>query len=105
MPIDGNEGRRARDRRADVLSTDNPRHPAPAHPETHQPKRDRRRDFVQPLTASGQPTARARLLAVNSVAKADIFSFLVHGGYCREALRGAQRLSYNAGMQTIAIPP
>src|SRR5260370_473295 len=29
----------------------------------------------------------------------------MHGWYCREALRAAQRLSYNAGMQTTAIPP
>src|SRR5258707_6755525 len=29
----------------------------------------------------------------------------MHAWYCREALRAAQRLSYNAGMQTTAIPP
>jgi cytochrome P450 len=29
----------------------------------------------------------------------------MHVWYCREALRAAQRLSYNAGMQTTAIPP
>src|SRR5258708_32418681 len=29
----------------------------------------------------------------------------MHAWYCREARRAAQRLSYNAGMQTTAIPP
>ncbi len=99
-----NEGART-ERCADVLGTEDSHHLAPPHHETHQRQRDRRRYFVQPLPALRQSTARARLLIVNGVAKAAVFSFLLHGWYCREALRAAQRLSYNAGMQTIAIPP
>jgi cytochrome P450 len=44
-------------------------------------------------------------MIVYGVAQAAVFWFLSHGWYCREALRAAQRLSYNAGMQTTAIPP
>ena len=99
-----NEGARTQ-RRADVLGTDDPHHLAPPHHQAHQRQRERRRDFVQPQPAPRQAPAGAGLLIVNGIAKAAVVSFLLHGRHCREALRGAQRLSYNAGMQTMAIPP
>ena len=37
--------------------------------------------------------------------KSTLLAFFLHSSYCREALRRAQSLSYNAAMQTIAIPP
>src|ERR1700688_325798 len=105
VPVHGNERGCTRKRCGDVFPADDSHLSAPAPNHAHQRQTDRRRHSIQPQTPRRQAAPGAGLLCVDGIAKTTLFSLLAHRWYCREALRGAQSLSYNAGMQTTAIPP